>query len=212
MYIARMKIFNNLPTLETQRLVMRKMLPSDSDDMFEYASQKEVTRYLLWNPHISPSETRMYLFSLKREYSKGRHKEWALIDKNSSKMIGTCGFTNIDIDNGVGELGYVINPKYQKMGLAPEAAKKLLSLGFDYLGLERIEIKYMIDNTPSLAVAKKIGMTFEGVLRSSMYIKGKYRDIGICSILREEYYKNNSCEDYSELDNLKKSFFSSECY
>ncbi len=208
MNIDRLKIFYNLPTLETPRLIMRKMLPSDADDMFEYAKLKEVTRYLLWSPHISPSETRMYLYSLKKEYSKGRHREWALIDKKTSKMIGTCGFTTIDTDNSVGELGYVLNPAYHKMGIAAESAMKLISLGFDYLDLERIEIKFMAENTPSMKVGIKCGMTFEGILRHSMYIKGLWRDIGICSILKDEYLKNNKPMDYKELDGIKRNFFS----
>ena len=202
-----MKIFYDLPTLQTERLYLRKMLPSDADDMFKYASKKEVTEYLLWAPHVSPSETRMYLNSLKREYSKGRHREWALIDKKTSRMIGTCGFTNIDTDNKTGELGYVLNPEFRGRGLAPEAAMKLLSLGFDFLGLERIEIRYMAENTPSLRVGEKCGMKFECILRSFMLVKGRYRDIGVASILREEYYKSNSPQNYSELSDIKKNFF-----
>lgn len=107
-----MNIFYNLPTLETDRLYMRKLMLCDADDMFDYAKQEEVTQYLLWRPHVSPSETRMFLNSLKKEYSRGRYHEWALIHKKSSKMIGTCGFTTIDMDNKTGELGYVLNPAY----------------------------------------------------------------------------------------------------
>ena len=206
-YDNPMKIFYNLPTLQTERLIMRKMLPCDADDMFEYAKLEEVTKYLLWSPHVSPSETRMYLYSLKREYSKGRHQEWALIHKETSKMIGTCGFTSIDIYNKVGELGYVLNPQFHQQGYAAEAAKKLLSIGFDYLGLERIEVKFMIDNKASLCVAQKCGMTFEGVLRHKMLVKGIYRDIGFASILKNEYYKNNIPQEYPEFKNIKKGLF-----
>lgn len=206
-YEDPMKIFYNLPTLQTERLIMRKMLPSDADDMFEYAKLEEVTKYLLWSPHITPSETRMYLFCLKREYSKGRHPEWALVEKKTSKMIGTCGFTTIDISNKVGELGYVLNPKFHRQGFAAEAAKKLLSVGFDYLNLERIEVKFMIENQASLSVAKKIGMTFEGVLRHKMLIKGSFRDIGYAAILRNEYYKENTPQEYPEFKLIKKGLF-----
>ncbi|MBE6543017.1 MAG: GNAT family N-acetyltransferase [Ruminococcaceae bacterium] len=202
-----MKIFYNLPSLHTERLYMRKMLPDDADDMFEYASLEEVTRYLLWRPHVSPSETRMYLYSLKREYSRGNHREWALIDKKTSKMIGTCGFTEIDMENKTGELGYVLNPKFHRQGYAAEATKKLLSIGFDYLGLERIEVKFMIENKASLSVAQKCGMTFEGVLRRKMLVKGIQRDIGYASILKDEYYLHNEKQDYSEFKTIKKSFF-----
>lgn len=207
----RMKMFFELPNFETKRLFMRKMLPSDADDMYNYAKLEEVTRYLLWSPHTSPSETRMYLYSLKREYAKGRHFEWALIDKQSSNMIGTCGFTRIDLENSIGELGYVLNPEFRGKEIALEACLKLISLGFDYLGLERIEVRIMEENAPSLRVAQKCGMTLEGVFRNYLYVKGKYRNIAIASILKQEYYKSHTPLDYSYLDNIKKGLFDSLC-
>ena len=68
-----------------------------------------------------------------------------------------------------------------------EAAKRVLQFGFSVLGLHRIEARYMVENTPSRQVMKKLGMTFEGVKRSSMLVKGLYRDIGTCAILANEF-------------------------
>ena len=50
----KLGIFAKIPTIETPRLVLRKMKPSDSEDMFEYASRPEVSEYLLWLPHATP--------------------------------------------------------------------------------------------------------------------------------------------------------------
>ena len=190
-----MNIFCNLPELNTNRLTMRKMLPSDCYDMYEYASQEKVTQYLLWSPHISVGVTKTYLNSLQRDYNRGHHTEWALIFKDNKKMIGTCGFTRIDLENKVGEIGYVLNPEYWGMGIACEATNELLSLAFDYLKLERVEVRYMAENHASRRVAEKCGMTYEGVLRHSMFVKGAFCDIGICSIISCEYYKNNKQRD-----------------
>ena len=185
----RMKMFFELPNFETKRLFMRKMLPSDADDMYNYAKLEEVTRYLLWSPHTSPSETRMYLYSLKREYAKGRHFEWALIDKQSSNMIGTCGFTRIDTVNQLGEIGYVLNPAFHGRGYATEAAREILRFGFEELGLHRIEARFMVGNTASEEVMKKLGMSFEGFERDSVFVKGSYRTVGKYAILSEEFGK-----------------------
>ena len=46
-------IFSSIPTLECNRLVLRKMKCTDAADMFEYAKEECVTEYLLWNPHDS---------------------------------------------------------------------------------------------------------------------------------------------------------------
>jgi ribosomal-protein-alanine N-acetyltransferase len=68
-----------------------------------------------------------------------------------------------------------------------EAARRILQFGFQVLGLHRIESRFMIENDPSRRVMERLGMTFEGVRRSAMLVKGLYRDIGICSILANEF-------------------------
>lgn len=203
---SKFNMFLNLPELNTKRLLMRKMLPSDCDDMYEYASLENVTHYLLWQPHCTIGVTRLYLHSLQHEYSKGRHREWALVCRENDKMIGTCGYTRIDEENKIAELGYVLNPAYWGQGYAQEAAEILISIAFDYLNMERVEIRYMAENHSSRRVGEKCGMTFEGVLRHFMLVKGQYRDIGICSVLREEYYKNHIKKDYSRFDYSAKKF------
>lgn len=203
---SKLNMFLNMPELHTKRLLMRKMLPVDCNDMFEYASREEVTRYLLWSPHPTVLTTKLYLNSIQREYSKGRHREWALICRENNKMIGTCGYTRIDEENRTAELGYVLNPEYWGYGYACEAANKLISIAFDYLEMERVEIHFMSENVNSMKVGEKCGMKFEGILRHSMFVKGIYRDIGICSILRDEYYKTHTPMDYSNFDCSFKKF------
>ena len=63
----------------------------------------------------------------------------------------------------------------------------MLRFGFDVLGLHRVEARYMVGNDASRRVMEKLGMQFEGVRRGSMLVKGAYRDIGICSVLVNEY-------------------------
>lgn len=57
----KLGIFAKIPTLETERLILRRMKPSDSEDMFEYASRPEVSEYLLWLPHTTQRFTKNYL-------------------------------------------------------------------------------------------------------------------------------------------------------
>ena len=84
-------------------------------------------------------------------------------------------------------MGYVLHPLYWNCGYGTEALNAILSYGFSNLDLRRIEARYRIENKASLSIMKKVGMQEEGILRKSLYVKGKYRDIGICSILKEEY-------------------------
>ena len=105
----------------------------------------------------------------------------------SGKMIGTCGFTSFDDDNNAGEIGYVLNPAYRGQGLMPEAALEVMKFGFLRLNLHRITARYMEGNAASRRVMDKIGMSFEGTFRRAVYIKGDYRTVSACAILREEF-------------------------
>lgn len=182
-----LRIFSHMPVLETKRLLLRQMCVSDAADMFEYARDEEVTRYLLWRPHESVAYTRSYLEYLGGRYRVGGHHEWAVILKDENKMIGTCGFAALDPTNRVGELGYVLNPAYRGRELMLEAARAVLSFGFHTLQLHRIEARYMIGNDASRRVMDKLGMSFEGVRREAMLVKGVFRDIGICAILKKDF-------------------------
>lgn len=182
-----LSVFKDPPILVTERLLMRRLLKSDAEDMFEYASDPEVTRFLLWEPHISLRYTARYLSYLQGRYRSGEFYDWAVTDRYSGKMIGTCGFTSFDFPNNSAEVGYVLNPAFWHLGIAAEALCEILHFGFTILGLNRIEAKYILGNNDSRRVMEKVGMTFEGIARSSMFVKGRYASVGTCAILRSDY-------------------------
>ena len=184
------QIFSRMPTLESERLLLRPMRTSDADDMFAYARREDVTTYLLWMPHASPSYTRDYLAYIEERYALGEFYDWAVVEKASGRMIGTCGFTRIDAPHNAAELGYVLNPDYHGRGYGTEAAARVLRFGFEELSLHRIEAKFMQGNEASLHVMEKLGMRLEGYRRDGMLVKGRYRTIGVCAILENEWKKN----------------------
>ena len=182
-----LKIFENMPTLRTSRLILRPMRTSDSYDMYEYACREDVTEFLLWSPHPSVGFTREYLACIEARYARGEFFDWAITLADSGKMIGTVGFTKIYPSNNSAEIGYVLNPEYHKMGIGYEAAKRIVDFGFDAMELHRIEARFMRGNTASKRLMEKLGMSLEGYSRDSMLVKGQYRTIGTCSILRDEW-------------------------
>jgi len=181
------RLFSRIPTLETDRLILRGMRVSDAEDMYAYARRPSVTAYLTWDPHGSMEETREYLTYIGQRYRTGDFYDWAMVCKADGHMIGTCGFTSFNCPADSAEIGYVLNPAYQGQGYATEAVRRVLAFGFGELNLHRIEARFMEGNTPSLRLMERIGMTFEGYARESMRIKGRYSTVGTCSILRHEY-------------------------
>ena len=184
-------IFSNIPQLETDRLILRRLGQRDADDMYDYAHRDDVTRHLTWDPHPNVSYTREYLTYVSEHYRAGDFFDWAVVDRESERMIGTCGFTRFHYETDCAEIGYVIHPAYWGRGIASEAVEAVIRFGFQRLDLNRIEAKFMEGNLASRRVMEKNGMVYEGMMRQSMYIKGEYRNVGICAILRGDFYSWN---------------------
>ena len=181
------RVFRDPPELITPRLTLRRMLKSDAADMYEYAHRPDVTEYLLWDPHPNEAYSHRYLTYLQTRYRSGDFHDWAVVWRESGKMIGTCGFTRFNRDARSAEIGYVLNPVYWGLGIAPEAVRAVMKFGFEELDLHRLEAHYMVGNDRSRRVMEKVGMQFEGVARDSLFVKGKYVSVGVCAILRDEY-------------------------
>ena len=181
------RFFFRMPELETERLIFRAIKKSDALDIYEYSSNSKTCEYLLWDTHKSVDYTKKFIDIIMSKYKSGEYNDWAIVLKKSKKMIGTCGFTRIDEENSIAEIGYVINPAYWGLGIATEAAKRVVEFAFEEMSINRVEAKFLFGNEASLNVMKKIGMKFEGYQRESLLVKGKYRTVGISSILKREY-------------------------
>ena len=185
-----LKIFKNPPILECDRVILRKMDRSFADDMFEYASNPAVTKYLTWDVHPNRRFSYNYLGYVNSRYRTGEFFDWAITMRDSGKMIGTCGFTRFNFSSYSAEIGFVLNPKYWGYSIAPEASRRVIRFGFDTLELHRIEARYMENNVQSRRVMEKSGMTFEGIYRDMMLVRGQFVSVGVCSILRSEFNRN----------------------
>lgn len=183
-------IFSDIPTLETPHLLLRRMNVTDAADMFDYARQDQVTRYLTWESHKSLDHTKQYLRYVQRQYADGDLYDWSVVERESGRMVGTCGFTSFDYDNSCGEIGYVINPSRAGRGYATEAVQRVMAFGFSRLGLHRIKALFMEGNEASRRVMEKCGMRCEGTFVRAFRIKNEYRTVTEYAILREEFGRN----------------------
>ena len=184
-----LKLFINIPTLVTDRLLLRKISTIDIYDVFEYASDPEVSKYLMWHPHRTLAYTKDYLKYLGKMYRKSMFYDWGIT--YNGKMIGTVGFSSFDIKNNTGEIGYVLNRKFWGIGIATEAVKRVIDFGFNELSLDRIEAIFLPENFKSRGVLLKCGLQCEGISRSALVVKGERRDVETFSILKEDYVSNN---------------------
>ena len=182
-----MRSLGDLPTLETERLILRKMTPNDAGAVFTYASDPEVARYVLWETHRSIEDSRAFVELAVSRYESGGEPEWGIVYKGDHRFVGTCGIVSWEPEHARAELGYALSREYWDRGLMPEAVRAIISFGFGRMGLNRIEARCIAENSASARVMQKAGMTCEGTLRQRERIKGEYRDMEIYSILRGEH-------------------------
>ena len=183
-------IFDDLPTLETERLILRKITFDDIEDMFEYCSNDEVTKYVTWETHQSIAETKEFVKIAHSQYVDKMVAPWAIEYKENGKMIGTVDFVWWRPAHRNAEIGCVISQDYWSKGISTEAVKKVLQFGFRKMDLVRIQARCFTENIGSAKVLEKVGMSFEGILRKGMFVKGKYPDLKMYSILREEFFED----------------------
>ncbi len=168
-------------------MILREFKEDDLEEIHDYASDPEVTEYMVWGAN-DKKQTKEFLEKALEQQKKDNRKnyDFAIILK-SGKLIGACGIDDIKLRTKKGELGYCLNRDHWGKGYATETAGSLLDFGFKKLELHRIYAKCDTRNKQSAKVLEKIGMEREGRLREHKIIDGDWRDSYVYSILEHEY-------------------------
>ena len=104
------------------------------------------------------------------------------------RAVGHATYLRIDPANGVIEVGYIhFSPLMQRTPMSTEAMYLMMAYVFETLVYRRYEWKCDALNAPSLASAKRLGFTFEGVFRQAVVYKGRNRDTAWLSVLDSEW-------------------------
>lgn len=174
--------------IETERLLLRKFKISDAHQMFNnWAKDSENVKYLSWQAHKNIDETLKILNKWLSEYKNKNSYRWCITLKNNDNVIGDISVIDLLEKNACCEIGYVLSKRYWNRGIMTEALRAVIKYLFENVGLNRIQLKHMIDNPASGKVMIKCGMQFEGVLRKyDIKNSGEYCDCAIYSILKNE--------------------------
>jgi ribosomal-protein-alanine N-acetyltransferase len=165
--------------LETRRLVLRRLVPEDLDDLFVLYGDPEVRRHFPEGV-LTREETKEEL-----EWFLGGHPDhpelglWATIHKETDRFIGRCGLLPWTVDGALEiEIAYLLDKRYWRQGLGAEAAQALVRHGFEQLRLPRLIALIDPAHQASIRTAESAGLRFEreveleGV-RSSLYAISK---------------------------------------
>jgi len=168
--------------VEGERILLRPFSMDDAEDLYEFTSDEETTRFI-YAPHKDLDHTKRVLANYYLEEPIGKY---AIVLKETNKMIGLVEFRVHEETQG-GDLGYTLSRHYWGNGYMTEAGKLILDLAFNVIGVERVYAATDIRNTASAKLMSRLGMTHEGTLRKNHMVKGELTDSVHYSILKEEY-------------------------
>ncbi len=180
-------LFRGCPPLCTPRLLLRRLSHRDAPDVFAYACDPEVTRYLPWARHTDMAETNAFIASSAAAVERDEIADWGIALRATNRVIGTIGVVRCDRDHGWAEIGYVLQRDFWNQGIATESCRAVLGFCFNEVGFHRVQARCCTDNAASARVMEKIGMKREGVSREARRLKGAFADYAHFAILRREY-------------------------
>ncbi len=166
---------------QTERLIIRQFQDSDLEALAQILGKPEVMKF---SPvgELSKEMTRIRMQGYIDSYEKHGYGKWAVIHRESGRLIGYCGIAVTDIEGKLeNELGYRFDPDFWGQGLATEAAKACLQYGFDQLNFDYVLAIVEPENYGSVRVLEKIGMEF--VKESNSVWQGKV--VSIYQVMRE---------------------------
>lgn len=146
-------------TLETERLRLRLFTPDDVQITYELGTDPDVIRYAENEPLKDMAEAKQRLTEGPlADYEKYGYGRFAVELKETGRVIGFCGIKYIpEID--LPEIGYRYLKKYWGRGIGTEAAKACVEFALEDLGCKKLVALIMPENTASICVAEKLGMS-----------------------------------------------------
>ncbi|MFJ1655855.1 GNAT family N-acetyltransferase [Streptomyces sp. NPDC088337] len=171
-------------TLTTDRLLLRTLLPGDSDAVYAAAQDPDIQRWLsqLPSPYL-PEHARSFTEDMVPVgWANGSMFTFGLFLAGASgDLVGTLGMTMRSL--GEAEIGYWATKEHRGNGYVTEASLAVARWAFTQLAVDRLEWRAEVGNHASRAVAERVGFTVEGILRSGLNNKGVRRDCWVGSLL-----------------------------
>jgi len=187
------RVFTPTLPIRTERLELRLFRREDFADSFAYHSRADVARYLYQEPR-TPTEYEAILNSKITHTgfaAAGDRINLALVPHDLGRVVGDVMLLWTSSEHRQGEIGFILHPDYHGRGYAHEASEVLLRLGFDGLGLHRIQGRLDGRNTASARVLEKLGMRREAHLVENEFIKGEWTDEVVYAILHREWLQRS---------------------
>ncbi len=188
--------FSEVPTLETERLTLRRISDRDRAAWLEVWKSPGVLDYLIDLESVpSPAAAADIIAWAERIFAEKSGIRWAIAPKPEGDLIGTCGFHLYERRHRRVEIGYELHSDYWRQGIMTEAVQSVLAFCFERLRTHRVEADVVEGNVASAALLKKVGFTLEGVWRERVYTRGGVHSLWQFGLLAPEYQARQSTQN-----------------
>jgi RimJ/RimL family protein N-acetyltransferase len=174
----------------TDRLRLRPLTAADIDALLTYRGRADVCRYLPFEPMTAEVLQGRLRTDLSRTAItvEGQALTLGVELAATGRLIGDLVLFFRSREHAGGELGYVFHPDVAGHGYATEAARAMLTLAFDQLGLHRVIARLDARNQPSAKLAARLGMRREAHFVRNEIFKGEWADELVYALLADEWH------------------------
>jgi len=182
---------SDFPSLSTQRLQLREIVASDAPALLAIHADHEAMKWFGTDPvtDLEGAERIIAGFANMRTLPHPGVR-WGIVHASPSRgsaLLGTCGVFRWNRGWRTCLTGYELARHAQGHGYMTEALRAVFAWAFDAMAIERIEAQVHPQNTPSLALLRRIGFVEEGLLREGGYWLGERRDLVQLGLLKREF-------------------------
>jgi ribosomal-protein-alanine N-acetyltransferase len=147
-------------SLQTDRLVLRPLLPADAETLYQIYQAEDVLRYF---PNPNPPQlegVKRFIVGQQGHWEKYGYGNWGLLLEGRNEIIGWAGLQYLpEMDET--EVGFLLDRPFWGKGYATEAASASLQFGFERFNLDHIIALVHPGNLASQHVIEKYGMLFQ---------------------------------------------------
>lgn len=182
-------MFNDFPSLETERLILTPLTTEHLDFVFRHFSDPDVNRYLVDEERVSTRAQAQEIVDFYAELAGKSYNRWVLVLKSEQRPIGTCGYHQWSRAHHRAEIGYDLEKASWRQGLMREALQTVIDFGFEKMALNRIGAMVHPENVASLGLLARLGFQKEGLLRDYYYQSEKFYDHWLLSLLKKDLHQ-----------------------
>lgn len=166
------------PPLTDGAVVLRPWTDADVPAVADACRDPEIARWIDDIPApYTRADARAYVAACRRGWKDGSLWAFAIVDAATEDVLGSCGVGWQDQPHGVAEIGYWVRAGDRGRGVATRAVRLLSNWAFEDGGVQRLQLRADVLNTPSQRVAENAGFEREGVLRSVRYSRRQQRRV-----------------------------------